>query len=364
MPSVVYGNEPETILYEAPSKNSKRLNHVLMGTYLKVKETDGDWHKVTTRSAGRGGWVHKDHVRDNPGLKVFYVDVGQGDGAIVESPQGTILIDGGPNKKYHGFLRHRYRKLIAEDGSVKIDAMVISHPDQDHYEGFISVLNDPEIEIGTIYHNGITRYPSRNLPDHLSFDLGALKIKTLAGQKEKVLTETFDTIDDARDMLSSGHHLTKSGNKTTFHKFWDAAIKAHDAGRLTKAKRITVRNQTLPGFSEHTDDKLFVKILGPVPTKMSGTIHYETFPDAEDIVLVRPEPERIPTPSSSHTRNGHSIVLKLYFGNHTLLFGGDLNIPAQLHLMKHYGDDNPFRCDVSKACHHGSSDFHVKFLPG
>ena len=44
------------------------------------------------------------------------------------------------------------------------------------------------------------------------------------------------------------------------------------------------------------------------------------------------------------------------------MLGGDLNIPAQQHLMRHYGDDNPFRVDVAKACHHGSSDFHVDFL--
>ena len=69
-----------------------------------------------------------------------------------------------------------------------------------------------------------------------------------------------------------------------------------------------------------------------------------------------------PTPSSSHTRNGHSVVLKLKFGKHSVLLGGDLNIPAQQHLMNYYGDENPFRVDVAKACHHGSSDFHVDFL--
>ena len=42
--------------------------------------------------------------------------------------------------------------------------------------------------------------------------------------------------------------------------------------------------------------------------------------------------------------------------------GGDLNIPAELHLMKYFGEENPFRVDVAKACHHGSSDFHVDFL--
>lgn len=54
--------------------------------------------------------------------------------------------------------------------------------------------------------------------------------------------------------------------------------------------------------------------------------------------------------------------MKLRFGNHSLLFGGDLNIPAEKHLLKKYKNDNPFQVDVAKACHHGSSDFSVAFL--
>lgn len=362
MAVIVYGNQPETILYSSPSKSSKKLNHVLLGTYLVVQQTDGLWHKVTTRSAGRGGWVHSGDVRNNPGLKIFYVDVGQGDGAIIESPQGIILIDGGPSSQFYRFMKWRYRRLIAENGSVQIKAMVVSHPDQDHYEGFISILNDPAFEVESIYHNGIIRYPSTNIPDHLDFDLGKLKTRTIKGQKERVLAETIDTLGDVREMLDSGFHLTKKGNPTTFHKFWRAAVEANNAGRLQKSKRLTIRNEVLPDFDERGDDKLFVEILGPIPTKMSGTVEYETFPDTEDIELMREDPNDIPRPSSSHTRNGHSLVLKLHFGNHSFLFGGDLNIPAQLHMIKHYGEDHPFRADVSKACHHGSSDFHVDFL--
>jgi|GEM_PF-674657 len=365
MPDAVYGDKPETILYERPTRQSRKLNHVLLGTYLIVTDEDGDWLHVTTRSEGPGGWVHRSDVRDDPGLKIFYVDVGQGDGAIIESPEGLVLIDGGPGSQFYRFMKSRYRRLIEEEGPIKIKAMVISHPDQDHYEGFISVLNDSDFEVETIYHNGIIRYPDKNLPSDLTFDLGRLQVKTISGQVENVLVETIDSLNDAREMLATGFHVTKKGGKTVFHKFWAAALAAHDAGRLVESKRLTIRDKTLPGFSRRAAGKLFIEVLGPVPTKKSGSVEYVAFPDAEHIVLRRADVRdttEIPRPSSSHTRNGHSIVLKLHFGDHTFLFGGDLNIPAQLHLMKHYGDQNPFQCDVAKACHHGSSDFHVGFL--
>ena len=361
----VFGDKPETILFTKPNKNSKKTNHVLMGTYLQVIEENNGWYNVVTKSAGRGGWVKKSDVRDNPGLKVFYVDVGQGDGAIIESPEGIVLIDGGPTKKYHSFMKWRYRKLIEDNGKVTIKAMVVSHPDQDHYEGFISVLNDPDFHVETIYHNGIKRYSARNLPADLDFDLGELKYKTLNGQKELVLTETFDGLDDAREMIASNKFLTKTGRKTVFHKFWEAAVIAHDAGRVGRSKRLTGRTKALAGFKDRSEGKLFIEVLGPIPTKSSGAIEYVTFPDAHDIVLQRIDPkdkDEIPRPSSSHTRNGHSIVLKLHFGKHSFLFGGDLNIPAQLHLIDYYKPENPFKSDVAKACHHGSSDFHIDFL--
>ena len=94
-------------------------------------------------------------------------------------------------------------------------------------------------------------------------------------------------------------------------------------------------------------------MLGPVVTRDSGAVNYRAFPSPEN-----PDGE----PSDSHTINGHSVVLKLHFGKHTFLFAGDLNIPAERHLIAHYQNENPFRVDVAKACHHGSSDFLLNFL--
>lgn len=350
MPTFVYGNQPETIIRKSANDRAKKLNHVLMGSILEVIDTDDDWLKVDSLGKGPGGWVHENDVRDTPILKTFFVDVGQGDGAIVESPEGIMLVDGGPNSNFFKFMKHRYRRLLRAGEQIEIKAMVVSHPDFDHFNGLTAILKDSRFKVGTIYHNGIIRYDDDNLPSGTDFDLGKLKRRTVDGENRLTVTETFDSLSQAETLVNGGHLMS------SFKKFWQAALDAKDDGRLGSAKRITIRNEKLPGFSQDVDDKLFVEVLGPVTTKMSGSVEYVTFPDAHDIA----DPD--PTPSSSHTRNGHSIVLKLRFGKHTILLGGDLNIPAQQHLMKHYGSDNPFRVDVAKACHHGSSDFHVDFL--
>jgi len=350
MAQYIFGDKPETILRSKANKSARKTNHVLMGTILEVKETDGDWFKVDSLGKGKSGWVHKNDIRDNPVLKIFFVDVGQGDGAIVESPEGIMLVDGGPNSNFYKFMKYRYKRLLNSGEKVVIKAMVVSHPDYDHFNGLTAILKDNRFIVEKIYHNGIIRYDEDNLPNGTNFDLGKNTNKTVGGKKRLVLTESFNTLSQIETKINGGHLMS------SFRKFWQAAIDAKADGRLIAAKRITNRNKTLPGYSRDESDKLFVSVLGPVPTKQSGGVEFVCFPDAHDIA------KENPSVSSSHTRNGHSIVLKLKYGKHTVLLGGDLNIPAQQHLMEFYGDENPFRVDVAKACHHGSSDFHVDFL--
>ena len=132
MTEIVYGDRPETILRSKPRVSATKVNHVLLGTFLKVEGEDGDWYSVDPLGLGKPGWVKKSDVREKPVLKIFFVDVGQGDAAIVESPEGIMLIDGGPNSNFFKFMEYRFRPILKADGEVAINAIVVSHPDWDH----------------------------------------------------------------------------------------------------------------------------------------------------------------------------------------------------------------------------------------
>ena len=351
--SVVYAKQITNPLREAPSGAARIETTVLMGAWLKVLETDGPWRRVRTRPRKRRGetvqfegWIHDDSVQSERALKIWFVDVGQGDGSVVESPQGVVVIDGGPNRALYDFIERRARPILQEEGTLHIDALVNTHPDDDHFVGLTQLLKDPNFTFGWIYHNGIARYYTSAGKDHR---LGRFRARTVDGRDIEALTETFDSIEDARTLIAT------PGVMARFKNLWTAAVEAFDAGRLKGARRLTSRWDTLPGFSGSAQDGLRIEVLGPVPTQSSGRIEYEGFAAPE---------EGSDEISTSHTVNGHSIVLKLLFGDHVFLFGGDLNIPAQLHLRRHYAGEDPpiFRADVAKACHHGSSDFLVDFL--
>lgn len=84
-------------------------------------------------------------------LEVDFLDVGQGDAAFVETPEGhQILIDGGPGS---AILEKLGSKMPFGDRT--IDLVVLSHPESDHMSGLIEVLKSYKVE--NILWTGILR---------------------------------------------------------------------------------------------------------------------------------------------------------------------------------------------------------------
>jgi len=71
-------------------------------------------------------------------VKVHFIDVGQGDSILIQTPDGkTMLIDGGPKSSGPGVVSY-LKKL----GITKINVMVATHPHEDHIGGLIDVINN------------------------------------------------------------------------------------------------------------------------------------------------------------------------------------------------------------------------------
>ncbi|NNE22844.1 MAG: hypothetical protein HKN11_09560, partial [Rhizobiales bacterium] len=123
----------------------------------------------------------------------------------------------------------------------------------------------------------------------------------------------------------------------------------------------------LPGFAPSERPAYQIEVVGPVLEHDSaGT----------------PGLRRISS-NYGKTKNGHSVLLRLHIGGFKVLFGGDLNKPAEKFLIKHYaGLDQTkplprkkadrdamiaaargvFGAEVMKVCHHGASDVTDEFI--
>lgn len=105
------------------------------------------------------------------GLQVSFLDVGQGDSIYIKAFGKTdMLIDGGKNGDV--LLQNLSATMDAFDN--QIDVLVITHPDEDHSGGLVSVVRD--YKIGAIFISG-------NISDNKNYN----QILEIAGQ-EKIPT--------------------------------------------------------------------------------------------------------------------------------------------------------------------------------
>lgn len=112
-------------------------------------------------------------------LRVWMLDIGQGDAFFIEFPNGEqMLIDGG-----------RDDALLARLGSLllpwdrSIDSILMTHPDADHVTGFISLLDRYQV-------------------DHI-YETGAVA----ATAQDRALVERVANEPSGRELLSSGDVL-------------------------------------------------------------------------------------------------------------------------------------------------------------
>ncbi len=328
LPPFLYATANEAPVYKSIVNNraKKLINKIQSGTYVIITAEDGDFYKVIT--AGPNGWMRKTDLGDTMGIKIFYLDVGQGDGVLIEAGNLRILVDSGPSVNMHSYLtKWQYTYLLNKGQPVHIDCVFVSHFDADHYKGLIAILNDKRFTFGTIYHAGILKFAEKNNPYNTG--LG----NTIQHNGVTYLTKIFDNLLQTNEAAFFNRDITN---------FMDAVKKAAAENRLGKTKRLAASDTAL---SKTIENKKFkIEILGPFTEKISGRHRFIYWHD------------------EGKTINGHSLVLKITFGERTFLLGGDLNTDSELYLMQQYKDANPFMVDVAKSCHHGSSDFTEAFM--
>lgn len=320
----VHALDPEVAI-RAEQGRGRTLTTVLGGTFLTTVGEDGDFVRV--RAFGHEGWVRRRQVGADDTLRLSFIDVGQGDGCLVETPDRILLVDGGKLGNVHRFLTtFKYGWLLDRGEQLHLDAVVVSHFDEDHFRGVTRILEDDRITVGALLHNGIARVERRGLP-HLDTELG----ETTGQGDDRDLVTTFD------DLASLGP--IEPALKPRFRQLVDACRSAQAAGRLGGVHRVSSA-EGLPAGLDLGD--LGVEVLGPVP-RPDAPFRYRWLEDP------------------SHTVNGHSVVLRLTWAGWSALLGGDINAQSEPHLLAHH-PPGTFRSDVFKACHHGSSEFTREFL--
>jgi beta-lactamase superfamily II metal-dependent hydrolase len=292
-------------------------------------------------------------------LKVDFVDVQQGDGSVIETPEGkVILIDGGDNQLFARYLAARYRGT-SEAAPKTVECICVTHGDADHFLGLTEIQKSEQhskpykrlfINPLRVFHNGLVKRPS--------------KIQGKAVPESKLLgtTRKADGITLITDLKEDLLAVPEKEMNKPFRE-WKRALKFY-------AKRGPIEFRRLDkGDGEAFDflrqERIEVEVLGPIITKSgsSSGLKFLGTPVPDARFGSHPSVPQFTGLSASHTINGHSIVLRLSYGKARFLFAGDLNEEAEEALTGEHRDGGlDLGCDVFKVPHHGSSDFSEEFL--
>ena len=78
---------------------------------------------------------------NNTRLSVTFLDVGQGDGIVISTPEGKhFLIDGGSSSKKN-LGQYQLIPFLKSQGISRLDGIFLSHTDEDHYSGVQELLD-------------------------------------------------------------------------------------------------------------------------------------------------------------------------------------------------------------------------------
>jgi beta-lactamase superfamily II metal-dependent hydrolase len=326
---------------------SKKLLDLLWGDRVTVlEEGDARW-KV--RARGKHGYVASAALGDESLLEIYFIDVGQGDGVLVRTPDGRhLMIDGGykrasqpTGKNAADFVDWKFATDYGLE-QIHLDAMLASHNDADHYGGLSDLLNADEnaeldatdVRVDAFYHAGIAWWIN---PENGDRWLGPTT------PDRRLLTQLMGERPDVIAALADGAEPRLQGE---WAQFMENVTRARTSGGdPTPIERLSHRSGHVPGF-DGSNGTVEIRVLGPVEQNVDGEPALHSYGAAP-----------------SRNTNGNSLLLRIDYRRTRILLTGDLNRDSQRALLDDYvGDRIEFQCDVAKACHHGSDDVSYEFL--
>ena len=347
--------------------SSGRKGTFIWGDRVRVLKNQSGVKRVSAR--GVEYWVNNRHLGGEPLLEVYVIDVGQGDGLLVVTPDGrNIMVDGGNTRAFQNggknaadFVDWKFFKDYVsfadrddpDKTKLQLDAMIATHNDIDHFGGLFDLIDQDEkdkaeldcsdVTAEVVYHAGLSWwFNGRDSRGRVKRSLGP----NTSGHYTKLLKDRNSALDAVAN-LDNPDFDTLNGS---WGQFIRAATKLkRRSGAPSAITRLsTGTHDYLPGF-EPAEGKCAIRLLGPIESDINGAPALKKFPDGD-----------------SKNTNGHSVVLRLDYGERRILLTGDLNTHSQNHIMEYYSAAffAEYKSDVAKGCHHGSHDVSYRFLEG
>ncbi|MFA5323584.1 MAG: MBL fold metallo-hydrolase [Smithella sp.] len=340
-PDYVYAAKPLVKIFKSRSGNSGVAN-VFLGEWMKLLDKKNSTAgRARVRFRGGEGYVDLGDFTKNRCLEIFFIDVSQGDGILIQTPDDRrILIDAGESDDAYEFIRNKYR-LDKPDNYIDFEAVIATHSDADHTRGFLKILSDSKIAVKRFYHNGLFRRADKKQ------DPGVHSDNRVYGLVDRPNAKDVPALTTLMKNLLSAVAKAEKNLPVVIKKMKDRGRRVDIPPGGFVCKRLDAADRFVSPYDD-PQKPLIMEVLWPRAVIEEGKPSYPWYGDA------------------GKTVNGNSVVLCLKYGNQKILLTGDLNAAAMEHIRDAYPDtpEKPsvLEAHVYKAAHHGSQDFFLPFL--
>lgn len=219
---------------------------------------------------------------NNPIKHVTFIDVGQGDAALISNLNYKILIDTGSSYNYH-----KLKKTLYEEGVYTLDYLLISHNDEDHCGNVDNLLNDFKVK-NIVYEKGDIAYKDLyfNCLDVGIFDndndnsvvyyldindYSFLFTGDISKNVERLIVNRYAI--DKVNCLKVSHH----GSTTGTSSYFVGKILPDYAIISTNGKYNHPHKETLDTLNSYLVDILITKELGNIKFNFIGNLKYLSY---------------------------------------------------------------------------------------
>ncbi|MBI3663365.1 MAG: competence protein [Acidobacteria bacterium] len=355
MPAAAY--IAEDLVKVVGEENEKETIVLAWGDPVEVLGEKNGRTRVQVRGRDGKPWIGtvKGKLPTQPKsvLQFSMVDVQQGDGMVLQTPEGKVLfIDGGDNKLFARYAAARFGGT-SQDQPLEVEAMLITHGDADHFAGLSEIVKSEThktprkrlfLHPRRVFHNGLVKGPEK------------LKVEQIFGRTVETSTgrAVVDLVDDLRE--------APAARMNTHFKRWAESIRHWAEHGPIEMRRLAFGDGD--AFDFLSSEGIKVSVYGPIPQTLTvGGKKVAALPllHTPPKTVALPGEEKSGAFSASHTINGHSVVLRLEYGNVRFLLSGDLNQESMEALRKKVLAKE-LESEILKVPHHGSADFDQSAL--
>lgn len=211
--------------------------------------------------------------RESGIVTVTYLDVGQGDSILIQTPSdNTILIDGGPDSSVLSTIG---RQLPFYDHT--IDLVVLTHAHSDHVAGLVDVLK--RYEVKSVLFSAV----EHSSPDYLEWkellsEKGIQSLFPIAGQVFQFGEVTLEVLFPFEDLSGESPKDLNATSIVARLEYQDTSF------LLTGDSTAEVEEQLLRAYPDSTLDSDVLKV-GHHGSKYSSSLEFLRAVDADAAVI-------------------------------------------------------------------------------